>query len=161
MRVDDHEKKAYRLVFPEVIAWWDGERKHSIKVETRYPDHLVTGDYAIEGFERVTLLETKRSMRELFNNYFTNDHRRSNNAISRLAIECEYPYLCLDFTILEAMAPSHYVKDPQKVLDTMYQDVAGKGIRLVWMSCGSSPNLRSFVGKQMLHLMWSHCWKPQ
>ena len=67
-----------------------------IKIKTDV-DTLPAGDYTIEGFDNVVLVETKRSARELHDNLLTADFRRASHAFELLQSATKHPFLVCEF----------------------------------------------------------------
>lgn len=100
--VDTRERRP--LPFPETIALLDDTKPpHWKRMVTarlrRKPLRLETGDYALEGYEKRCLVETKRGARELVGNCLTRDRDRFVSCLDRLSSACDIPILVVEGTL--------------------------------------------------------------
>ncbi len=97
--VDAREKRP--LPIPEYLPVWDrgsppdSPRTLTVRITVRHTT-LITGDYALEGFERACLIERKGHLTELASNLMGPDRPRFLKALSRLRDSCEHPVLLLE-----------------------------------------------------------------
>ena len=97
VKIDSREKQA--LPFPDHIKVHLRRSKTATLIKIKKEvDTLKTGDYTLLGFERVCLIETKRSAQEVYENLLTGDFRRSSRAFERLSSECKHPVLVCEFS---------------------------------------------------------------
>jgi hypothetical protein len=156
--IDTREKKT--LLFP---SWVDFRcdrtlKVHSIQVKTKRVI-MPAGDYTLEGYDHLTILETKRSLRELHNNVCS-DWGREARALKRLSEACEYPYMVWEMTPSELFRKSPHVPDPQLVFDRWMQAIARFNLRLMFAGSGPGPGPRRKLGEQLIRLMLAHILNP-
>lgn len=113
--IDTREKKP--LLFPETlkVTYLDGSC-HTHALATRKKE-LVAGDYALQGYEDVCLVERKSGIHELWQNTSNDDKSRFVAAWNRMVANCKYPYLVVEQTVSDLLAPHQYVRDPGNVVD--------------------------------------------
>lgn len=133
--------------------------QHMIQIKTKVVP-MPAGDYTIEGQDHVSIIETKRSLRELYNNVCTKDWARTSRALKKLAEACQYPYLVLEMTPSELFRVSRFVPDPHLVFDRWMQVVARLGLRVMFTGCASQPGPRRKLGEQLVRLMLAHVFNP-
>ena len=133
--VDSREKKP--LPFPEHLpslrsdlpALSRSSRTYRLKMEKRT---LVTGDYALKGYEAGCLIERKGSLAEVAGNCLTADGRRKFvAAMDRLKEACLYPYLLLEGNILESLTPTKDLPDPWNAIDSLHRILLERNIGLI------------------------------
>lgn len=153
--VDSNEQLP--VPFPENVKFWHARARvpRLIQVKTR-TTRLDAGDYALEGHEHVSLMETKRSVRELQGNLFTQDYRRACNAFQRLSSSCTFPYLVLEVAPWEILRPSNHVSQPDRVFDALCWVVNRYGLRLWFTGASRAQSARRALGEQMVHVMLAH-----
>jgi hypothetical protein len=159
--IDVREKPTHRLQFPAWINLHPDRSKEVWPVQVKTKDVVLpAGDYTIEGWDHQIVVETKRSLRELFNNVCTADWERERKAIVRLANSCLHPYLIMEMTPSELLRESTHVEDPALVLDRWMQLVARFDLKV--MFCGGSRDKRPRrnLGEMVLRLMLSHMLNP-
>jgi hypothetical protein len=152
--IDSREKKP--LLFP---SWIDFRCDRTLKVQ---PIQVKTkrvvmpaGDYTLEGYDHLAILETKRSLRELHNNVCS-DWKREVKALKRLSEACEYPYVVWEMTPAELFRKSPHVPDPQLVYDRWMQAITRFNLRLMFAGGGVGPGPRRRLGEQLVRLMLAH-----
>lgn len=152
MWVDTEEKKG-PLEFTPTLRWWSPDRVcHLLHVETARR-RLRTGDYAISGYEHVTLCERKGSFSELTKNLFTADRGRFIRAFDRLADECLYPVLLLDMP--RTCRTGRYVRNPEQVVDMIMREAILRHISVVWVPPSTQATR---AGDLLLRYMWQCIW---
>jgi len=158
--VDSREQTP--LLFPENMLWWPARasRPEHIRVVTK-TTKMDTADYALDGYEHITLVERKGSMRELQGNLFTADYKRACAAFERLSEACTFPYLLLDIPDVEYRKVTKFVPTPDRVFDAMAWVMHRYGIRL-WAvgDCKSGPQRRR-VGDQLIRVLMAHCFHDE
>lgn len=155
--IDSREKVHKRLLFPAWIDFREDRtlRVHPIQVKTKVVT-MPAGDYTLEGHDKVSIMETKRSLRELYNNVCTNDWAREARALKRLSEACEYPYVVWELTPAELFRQSVHVPDPQLVYDRWMQAITRFNLRLMFAGGGVGPGPRRRLGEQLVRLMLAH-----
>lgn len=157
--IDSREKRP--LLFPSWIDFREDRtlKVHPIQIRTKVVT-MPAGDYTLEGYDHITVMETKRSLRELFNNVCTKDWDRETKALKRLAECCEYPYLVWEMTPSELFRKSAHVPDPQLVYDRWMQAMARFNLRLMFAGGGIGPGPRRKLGEQLVRIMLAHILNP-
>lgn len=128
--VDTAEKKPWP--FPKSLCF----RDTSIRVEVeRVP--LYAGDYQIalggQSHTESTIVERKGSISELYKNVFTADRRRFLAALDKLVSSTKRPVIALNFKVTQVFTPTPLVREPEKVLDKLYEYAAERGIPIMWL----------------------------
>lgn len=155
--IDSREKEGHRLLFPSWIDLYTADRSdlsESIHIKTKV-SRMVAGDYAIEGYEDVCLIETKRSLRELCSNIGPGNWPRVCKALKRLS-KCQYPYLVLEMTPSELFQVSIHVDHPRLVFDRWMRIVTKLNLRLMIVGGSKMPGPRRKLGEQLVRLMIAH-----
>ncbi|KKL77539.1 hypothetical protein LCGC14_2033880 [marine sediment metagenome] len=154
--IDSREKEGHRLLFP---SWIDIHCDRIIGVDQVHiktkVSRMVAGDYAIEGYEDVCLIETKRSLRELCSNLSPGNWPRVCKALKRLS-KCQYPYLVLEMTPSELFQKSIHVENPILVFDRWVQIVVRFNLCLMIVGGSKMPGPRRKLGEQLTKLMIAH-----
>lgn len=153
--IDSRERRP--LLFPSWITF-HGDRTlevHQIQVKTKVV-RMPAGDYTLQGYDDVCIIETKRSLRELHNNVCSNEWPRVAKALKRLRDECEFPILLWEMTPSELFRATRYVPDPYLVFDRWMQVIARFDLRLMYGGAGVGPGPRRKLGEQMVRLMLAH-----
>jgi len=78
---------------------------------------MKAGDYALQGFEHVCIIERKSGIGELANNTDESDRARFLRAFERLKKECAHPILLIEQTLTDLLAPHARIQNPGTVLD--------------------------------------------
>lgn len=144
------------LLFPSWIDYHGDRTLHSnlMQVKTKVVT-LPAGDYTLEGYEAISIIETKRSLRELHNNVCT-EWTRASKALSRLSKACKYPYVVWEMNCPDLMRKSKYVEDPPLVIDRWLQAITRLNLRLMWVGKHDYPGPRRKLGEQLVRLMLAH-----
>jgi len=154
--VDSREKKP--LPFPEHLpslrsdlpALSRSSRTHRIKTEKVT---LVTGDYALKGYEVACLIERKGSLAEVAGNCLTADGRRKfTAAMDRLKEACFYPYLLLEGNLLDTMNPTKDLPDPWNAIDALHRILLERNIGLILLP-NTSMSARRAVAEWAVRLL--------
>lgn len=154
--VDSREKKP--LPFPEHLpslrsdlpALSRSSRTFRLKLEKTT---LVTGDYALKGYEAACLIERKGSLAEVAGNCLTADGRRKfTAAMDRLKEACFYPYLLLEGNLLETMTPSKDLPDPWNAVDALHRILLERNIGLILLP-NPTMNARRAVAEWAVRLL--------
>lgn len=111
-------------------------------------------DYAVAGYESVSLVERKRGMNELHTNVWTRDYGRFMKSLDRLAASCRFPYLVLEKGIGDLYRDPDYY--PGDVMAHLLRELHTRGIRFVAVGRCDSPRTRAQLGDFLLRLMLSH-----
>jgi hypothetical protein len=91
---------------------------------------LDAGDYALEGYERICLVERKGSIRELAKNCLTADRTRFIAALDRLRAACLHPYVLVEGTLTD-MAQDPSIPDWWTALDSLQRLLLERNIGLI------------------------------
>lgn len=153
--VDTNEKTGFKLMFPQrMFSDHDGERRlyRVVQVHRR----LTEGDYAIDEYEGLGCVDTKRSLDELRKNLFDTDKVRAGKALRRLAEKCKYPYLMLDMTPAEFNRPNDRCAWPDVVQNAVFKELGVLGIRLLWLPAGKTVYAREQTGEYVIRILLGH-----
>lgn len=157
--IDSRER--HPLLFPKWITVFPDRSCDVVHIEVE--TEMVTmpaGDYTLKGYDSVCIGETKRSLRELYNNVCTKDWDREVRALKRLSESCKYPLLIWEMTPSELFRPTSFVPDPQLVFDRWMQVVVRFNLRLMLAGVGRGPGPRRTLGEQMVRLMLAYIENP-
>ncbi len=113
------------------------------------------GDYCLAKWPKQCVIERKGSMRELQQNLSGKDFPRFCRAVEKLA-ECANPWFLLDIPPHEYLRPTEFVKNPSKVLDTLFQFVLRYDMNLWLAGNCKAVNARRQLGEQVVRLMITH-----
>ena len=125
------------MVFPETMACLDDSvsvtRRKDVTVRIHSVDHKMdTGDYALQGYEDVVLIERKGSLREIAGYCLTKDgRRRFINQVDRLKEQAKKPYLLLEGTPQDLKKPTVYVPKPHLALDAFQRILLERDVPLL------------------------------
>ncbi len=162
--VDDREKDA--VLFPRSITWHPtrngkGVREIQIAVQRK---RLKTGDYYLEKFRKISIMEKKGSLTEIANNTIGGGTRSFQSQLDRLRETTRYPYLLLTDSFSKMTCPSKWNTDPMRVLSHLFQECTRRNINLLWIGGAHSPKARVRLGETILRIMLSHVlvepWLP-
>lgn len=152
--IDTREK--FPLLFPKTLDWHRGGRgrPHTFLVKTKTV-RLPAGDYALLGYDEA-LIERKGSLRELSNNIFSLDARRSRAAFQKLIEATENPYLLLDLTLGEMMTATEHVQDAKIIVDALLDLTQELGLKLLIVGGCRAAGARRMLGEFVIRLLLSH-----
>jgi hypothetical protein len=152
--IDSREKQP--LLFPSWIEWHGDltSGTHQIQILTKIVT-LDAGDYTLEGYEDICIIETKRSLRELCNNVGT-EWPRACKALYKLSKACDYPYVVWELTASDCMRKSKHVPDPGLIIDRWMHAITRLDLRLMWVGNSLAPGPRRKLGGQLVRLMLAH-----
>ena len=154
--VDDREKNPLR--FPATLKWWDGSRSHVLGVRT-LRRRMITGDYALQGYEESCLIERKGRLEELYTNFCTvKDASRMHRCLGRLVEACRHPVLLLDIPVANALTATQYAPYPPRLWDTMFRRLLRDKISVLWVPQGRSPQSAARSGELVLRYIWAAAW---
>lgn len=115
--VDSREKKP--LTLPSELMVDTGLVRPSLVQVRSVVSRMETADYAIQGLERLALIERKGSLREIAGNVLTKDVKRFTDELVRLRDHCRYPMLMAEGTLSEYLTPTKDVPFPGPTLDRL------------------------------------------
>lgn len=121
---------------------------------------MPAGDYCLEGYDNLVIFETKRSLRELYNNVCTKDWGRESRALKRLSEACKYPYLVFELSPAALFQKTIHVPNPEMVFDRWMQVVARFNLRLMIVGGARQPRQRRDLGEQLVRLALAHIHHP-
>lgn len=152
VRIDTREQNP--LVFPSTLTWHHGRTRHLFTIRTT-SSKLPTGDYALAGFEEVSLCERKGSIRELRTNLLTKDRARWEGCVYRLTHECIYPWILLDIPYSELRTVTEYVPEPDAVVDDLLLNLTTWGVPMFWIEPGRTPVTARRTGEFVVRKLWA------
>lgn len=151
--VDKREKNP--LVFPSTMLVSTGWTRHLFKVITK-PQTLKTGDYAVEGFEDICLVERKGSMEELQSNFFgQRDSWRFRRCLERLRDSTKHPVLLFDIALASAFRATEFSKNPSDVLDAALRACIRYNVTPLWLTPPVAAAWASRTGEFVARMMWA------
>lgn len=152
VEIDNREK--YPLVFPKTVSVRDKKtgKQFRVQVNTEMVK-LDAGDYRIKGFENLVGVERKASVRELHNNFLTNDSDRQSRAFKKFEDAYEVCVLLLECMPSEFCVCTPAVREPERVLDVFLNYVRESGYELLVLPKVKSIRQRQSVGLFLLHYM--------
>jgi hypothetical protein len=113
---------------------------------------LRTGDYALEGYEGVCLIERKFDMREISKNLMTKDRKRFLGTLDRLRDECTHPILMLEGSPITVQRETTYTDHPFVVVDSLQRECRIRGIELMLIP-GYTPVMRRAAGEWVVRTL--------
>lgn len=119
---------------------------------------LDAGDYALEGYERVCLVERKGSIRELAKNCLTADRTRFIAALDRLRAACLHPYVLVEGTLTD-MAQDPNVPDWWTALDSLQRLLLERNIGLIFLP-NKGAIQRRMIGEWVARLLVNSSLSP-
>lgn len=113
---------------------------------------LETGDYALQGFGELCLIERKGGIREVAKNCLDpTDRKRFIKCLDRLKSSCLHPYLMLEGSLLD-MTHDRHVPDWWNAVDALHRLLLERNIGLILL-----PNTglaqRKLVGEWVARLL--------
>lgn len=155
--VDSREQRP--LLFPDSIDFYPFRDRHPHRVlVSTAKAKLDAGDYLLEGYEALAVVERKGSMSELYGNLFSSDFQRANDAFKRLSDACIYPYLLLDFSLSSIWTPAKYAPNAPRIMDALCWTVQQYGLRLWFGSQSKQPSSRRRLGEVVARVLFAHAY---
>ena len=114
---------------------------------------LAAGDYALEGYEDVALVERKGSLREIFANVLSEDRTRFVKALDRLASSCRYPLLLLEGDPFQIMQPTKWQECPGYAIDGLFRLLVERRISWCIVSTNTLTRRRAVGELVVRHLL--------
>lgn len=149
----DTEEKVGQFIFPPFIRVQWGGRGAVIPVEcdrTRLgAARGWAGDYTLKGYERITAVERKRDVDEVYRNVTDEDRTRFLKALDRLAL-VRHPYLVLAFSPYAFKRKHKYIMYPTDALDRLLYECMIRNIPVVNAPENRSPRVQ---GEFVLRLL--------
>lgn len=151
----DTAEKAGQFVFPKYIRYQWGAKQDVLpvtySVEALNESSGRAGDYTLAGYERITAIERKRDVPEVYKNVTDDvDRPRFLAALDRLAL-VRHPWLVLGFNPSEFCRPHPYITNPTDALDRLLRECMLRGIPVVSAPETRNPLLQgSFVLRLLL-----------
>ena len=151
IRIDTREKLP--LVFPPFMPFLrttlvgDAQDVELLTVPSKMP----TADYCLVGYEDITLIERKGSLREIANNCLTDDRHRLRREFERLRYACLFP-LVLVVGSMPGMLRDVHVDRPYRALDALMRLLAEYRLPLLFQP-GTSHRQRADVGRTVARIL--------
>ena len=152
IRIDTREQKP--LIFPSYVRVHYGGTSHTLKLNTKSVA-LPTGDYSIEGYEDIVLVERKGSSSELFKNFCTIDAKRANAAFGRLSL-AKHAYLLAEISPSDFLIDTEHCPDSTLMTMRLATTIRKYKLHLILAGRGSSVGHRRIVGGFIVRLMLGH-----
>lgn len=149
--VDTREKKPLRFpsFMPMLRSPLVGDTT-TVQIHT-IKQKLDTADYVLQGFEHLTGIERKGSIREVANNCLTFDRDRLRRCLERMQKEFRYPILLLEGTV-KALLSDRRVHKPYRALDALHRLLAEYRIPLLMLPSASHSN-REIMGETVARIL--------
>lgn len=145
------------MLFPKVIQYHCDRSSKASQIAVAVQKHTMdAGDYALKGYVRECLFERKGALRELHNNLFTKDWKRSQVALDKLAEASEHPYLVLETSPSELFRKTLHVPNYEKVFDNLVRECVVRGISLLYPGNCRSQRARRILGEQLIRIALVH-----
>jgi ERCC4-type nuclease len=145
--IDTREKKP--LIFPANLRVLSPNasphlcKTNLLRVHTK-KEKLDTGDYLLRGYETVTMIERKGSLREVATNCLNQrDRKRFVACLERMKDACAEPILLLEGTPLESLRKTKHVLEPGAAIDALMRLLTEYGIKLLLLPTASSAQRRA------------------
>lgn len=163
--VDSREKKP--LLFPETLVWNPVRGMDSVTMKIKIVKKTMpAGDYALEDWEHLALIERKGSIQELHQNLVTKDWVRQQKACDKLAAACAYPYILIEGHPVEmyraALSPVKWgpanrapIK-PGYVIDRLMELTTDYGLGTIWGGTPKTASGRRILGEIVLRILLRH-----
>jgi ERCC4-type nuclease len=116
---------------------------------------LDCGDYALQGYQNVCVIERKASQMELWKNLFNpRDKARQAKSFRKLKSSCEFPYILIETSPAELLSNNPKIKCPELVCARLGMAIAKYGLHAIFVPWRSrSSDVRRKLGTLALHLM--------
>ena len=149
--VDTREKKPLRFpsFMPMLRSPLVGDTT-TVQIHT-IKQKLDTADYVLQGFEHLTGIERKGSIREVANNCLTFDRDRLRRCLDRMRKEFRYPILLLEGTV-KTLLSDRRVHKPYRALDALHRLLAEYRIPLLMLPSASHSN-RQIMGETVARIL--------
>jgi hypothetical protein len=148
VQIDTHENKD--LVFPATLNWHAPNNLTYLFKIGWFRRKLDTFDYTATTDKGIpyehnglltTAVETKRSIRELYNNTCRpgRDKVRFRNVLERMAREIAYPAVVVECSTAELFRPTREVRNPPEVFDALVRQLTLYRVPLLWLPPTRTP----------------------
>ena len=105
---------------------------------------LATGDYALMGYEKLSLVERKGSITELYQNCLTKDKVRFEACLKRLSEESADPWVLVEGSPSSLFKPNrHLPVEPGTVIDGLQRLLMAYNVGLLLMPAKSAGERRA------------------
>jgi len=143
------------LLFPETIRYFPERTAKTGRLIQVVNERkkLSEGDYCLAKWPDKALVERKGSLEELSANLLSVDYKRFSSALDRLSQAAEVPILLVDCGPGELWRPSYYCPEPGVILDSLYRELAIRGIRFLWVGPCKTTKARRMLGEHVLRMM--------
>jgi len=150
-------RERYPLLFPKTIACWELGKRKIVKVKKK-KEKLETGDYLLENYSHLGIVERKGSVSEISSNLFSSDSARQLRAFSRLQKTCKYPILFLEMNPYQLLKGPYHMPgvDSSILLSKLMVVLSRYYFHLLWFPWAKSTTGRLLAGEVILHLLLSY-----
>lgn len=153
--VDNREK--YPVLFPKTLVCWELGKRHMINITAKIAK-LDAGDYLLEGYETLCIIERKGSASEVITNLFTKDQTRQAKSFAKLKNACDHPTIMLEMTPAQLATKSKHMPDVDGsiLLSKLMAVIALNKFHLLWLPWGRGTLERTRLGEVILHQLIGH-----
>lgn len=151
------QREKIPVKFPATLIWYNGERRrnHHVIAVRVVKKTLKTGDYYIEGYRDVSIVERKRAA-EIGPCALGVDVRRFRAQLDRLTTTCRFPYLLIDSSPAKVMRATKWCAQPEKALSLLLRECARRSVRIMWAGNCYTATSRRILGEVLLRIMLTH-----
>jgi hypothetical protein len=151
-------REQYPLRFPTTLRYWPDRTGAPALIQVRtVRKALRSGDYRLEEYPNVCIIERKASLSELHGNLFTADYKRFRAALERLRNACTHPVLLLDESLATlsrpATLPNGQPLNPDLILDQLLRELNSLSIPLLTLGAARATRSRVLAGGFLLRMM--------
>lgn len=151
-------REQYPLKFPSTLRYWPDRSGNSTLIQVRAARKaLRSGDYRLDEYPGVRVIERKASLAELHGNLFTVDYARFHRALQRLRDSCSHPVLFLDENLAAlsrpATLPNGKPLNPDLILDSLLRELNSLSIPLLTLGSARATRSRVMAGAFLLRMM--------
>jgi hypothetical protein len=151
---DKREKNPY--VFPKGFIFTHQRKDHFIEIEGSRAE-LVTGDYALQGFEGHAAVERKGSWNELATNLMTRDSWRASAAFTRL-LALPHSLLALSFPVTSKVSAVRLDFPAYRVYDEFIKFTIARRVNWCCLPTGGSIASAVAAGEFLARWLVSVCY---
>ena len=148
--IDSREDLHWRLPFPDHVKVHPQRSRNPVIIKIKKQvDKLDAGDYCLDGYASLCLVETKRSARELAGNLLTDDFRRANAAFEKLSRATAFPLLVCEFSQADLLSEA----EDGRVMDALAWCIARHRLNVWFAGPRGAKDARRKTAECILRLM--------
>jgi len=158
INVDTREKTP--VLFPKSMLYYprrDSRSGRLINVRTNRKQ-LGIGDYRLESYPTVCVIERKGSVDELGKNLLSDDYERFTRALDRLADGCLHPVMFLDDSVPNFYKPTSRFPLPGPIIDGLIRECVERSITMLWAGRLHGKKSRYLLGETLVRVMLAYAF---